>query len=231
MIKVLLWDVDGTLLNFRESEKYSIRKCFSLFGLGDCPDAMLTRYSAINKKYWESLERGEITKREVLHDRFVEFFEKENIVFREVDAFNNEYQMSLGDRVFFNDDSYELVRDLKPFVKQYAVTNGTLVAQERKLARSGFDRLLDGVFISEQLGVEKPNPSFFDAVREKIGSFRNEEVMIVGDSLTSDMRGGFNSGIVCCWYNPYGNENHSGLDPRYEIKNLQQLREILGVGC
>lgn len=189
MIKAILWDIDGTLLNFKEAEKYAIRKCFSIFNLGECTDEMISRYSIINDKYWKSLERGEITKQEVLHNRFEEFFRTENIVFDEIKMFNEKYQFHLGDIIFFNDDSFDLVKQLKGQIKQYAVTNGTYVAQERKLERSGLDKVFDDVFISEKIGVEKPNKAFFDAVWRKTGEFSKEEVMIVGDSLTSDIQG------------------------------------------
>lgn len=226
MIKVLLWDIDGTLLNFLEAEKYAIRKCFSIFNLGECTDDMLARYSKINDKYWKMLERGEITK-EVLHNRFEEFFKLEEIAFTEIETFNGEYQVRLGDEIFFNDDSYELMKKLKGHLLQYAVTNGTYVAQKRKLERSGLDKLFDGVFISEHIGIEKPNKAFFDVIWEKIGHYEKDEVMIIGDSLTSDMKGGENAGIISCWYNPYNVENKSDVKPDFEICDLRQIEEII----
>ena len=227
MIKVILWDIDGTLLNFKEAEKYAIRKCFSLFSLGECTDAMLARYSKINDTYWKMLERNEITKQEVLHNRFRDFFQTENISFTEVKSFNDAFQTHLGDHVFFNDNCYELLKKLKPSVKQYAVTNGTFTAQERKLKNSGLDQIFDDVFISEQIGIEKPNRGFFDHVWGKIGSYGKNEIMIVGDSLTSDMQGGINAGILCCWYNPGHSEKKLDLDLTFEIQNLWQIEEIL----
>lgn len=227
MIRVILWDIDGTILNFTEAEKQAIRSCFSAFGLGECPDEMLARYSAINTTYWKRLERGEISKAEVLRGRFEEFFRKEGIAFNEVDAFNERYQVSLGDTIVFNDDSYELIRRLKGRVRQYAVTNGTKKAQVKKLARSGLDQLFDGVFISEEVGAEKPSPAFFDRVWQEIGSYEKEEVLIVGDSLTSDMQGGVNAGIPCCWYNPEGISRPKDLPITYEIRDLQQIENII----
>ena len=112
-------------------------------------------------------------------------------------------------------------------IKQYAVTNGTLVAQQRKLKLSGLDLLLDGVFISDVIGIEKPNIGFFDAVWAEIGSYEKDEVVIVGDSLTSDIQGGNNAGILCCWYNPKGYENAEGLRIEYEVKDLREIRKLI----
>lgn len=227
MIKTLLWDVDGTLLDFGKAEKYGIRKCFELFGLGECTDEMLERYSAINRKYWEMLERGEITKQQVLTDRFVEFFGSENIDFTRVDEFNDEYQVRLGDKAFPCDNALETVNALKGKYKQYAVTNGTYIAQQRKLTQSGLIDVFDDVFISDKIGYEKPNIEFFNAVQSKIGKFSKNEVMIIGDSLSSDMQGGNNAEILCCWYNPHNAKNKNDIKIDYEIKDIADIIKIL----
>lgn len=231
MIKVVLWDIDGTLLDFGQAENYAIKRCFEIFEMGACTDEMVERYSAINTKYWERLERNEITKQEVLVGRFREFFETEGLAVEKAEPFNEEYQVRLGDKVFFNDDGKELVRELRERgILQYAVTNGTLTAQRRKLAASGLDRLLSSAFISDEIGVEKPNMGFFEHVfgaLSQAGDFKKDEIMIVGDSLTSDIQGGNNAGIVCCWYNPNGNENTKGLRIEYDIRKLGELRRVL----
>ena len=227
MIKVLLWDIDGTLLDFKKAEYAAIKKCFEIFELGVCSDEMILRYSAINRKYWEKLERGEITKQEVLVNRFVDFFRTVNIQTDCAEEFNKEYQKQLGETICFCDNSYELLQSLKGLVKQYAVTNGTKAAQDRKLQKSGLIDIFDGVFISEVVGIEKPGIGFFEHVWEKIGTYEKEEIMIVGDSLTSDMQGGNNAGIVCCWYNPNGVKNDTGLRIDFEIDNLQKIVRIL----
>ncbi len=227
MIKTLLWDVDGTLLDFGKSEAYGIRKCFEIFGLGECTDEMLKRYSAINHKYWQRLELGELTKQQVLTNRFVDFFKLEGIDFDRIDEFNNAYQVSLGDKAFFCDNALETVTALKGKYKQYAVTNGTRLAQERKLNQSGLINVFDGVFISDKIGFEKPSVQFFNAVQEKIGSFKNSEVMIIGDSLSSDMKGGNNANILCCWYNPHNNKNESDIRIDFEIENIAEVLDIL----
>lgn len=227
MIKVILWDIDGTLLDFKKAEYQAIKKCFEIFHLGECTDDMIARYSIINKKYWERLERKEITKPEVLVGRFEEFFATENIITDCAADFNKEYQLRLGDTICFCDDSYELVKGLKGRVKQYAVTNGTKVAQDKKLYKSGLIDIFDEVFISEEVGVEKPDVSFFEYVWGCIGQYKPEEVIIIGDSLTSDMQGGNNAGILCCWYNPNKLTNTYNLKIDYEIDDLQKILDII----
>ena len=225
-IKVILWDVDGTLLNFEAAERVAIRSCFAQFNLGECTDAMLEEYSAINRKYWERLERGEITKPEVLTGRFYEFFGNYGLDTSVVPAFNAQYQLSLGDTVCFHDNAPEVIRALSAKVKQYVVTNGTRIAQERKLKNSGLGEKMAGIFISELVGAEKPSVTFFDAVWAEIGRYNSDEVMIVGDSLTSDMRGGNNAGIICCWYNPGSKPVPQDLRIDYNITSLEQVLDI-----
>lgn len=227
MIKTILWDVDATLLNFELAEKAAMERCFSMFEMGECTQEMLSRYSKINRSYWQRLERGELTKPEVLVGRFEEFFGKEGIPVEKAAAFNEEYQVRLGDTVFFHDNAYELIKELQGKVKQAIVTNGTVVAQERKLEKSGLNKLITDIFISDQIGAEKPSPKFFEKVWEELGPYKKEEVMIVGDSLTSDMQGGNNAGIRCCWYNPKGLKNETSVHVDYEITNLWQVKDIL----
>lgn len=227
MIKVILWDIDATLLDFQAAEKAAIRFCFEKHGIGECSDEMLSRYTKINKHYWEMLERGEMSKPEILVNRFKEFFQSEGIETDCAKSFNSDYQVALGDTICFRDNGYELVKKLKDSYRQFAVTNGTFVAQEKKLRKSGIGELVEEAFISDLIGHEKPSMEFFAHVFEKIGEYDSEEVMIIGDSLTSDMQGGNNAGIVCCWYNPNHLENTKNVRIDYEIDDLWQLEEIL----
>lgn len=231
MIKVLLWDIDGTVLNFLEAEKAAIRKGFERLNMGVCTDEMLKRYSAINRRYWEALERGEMTKPEILVGRFREFFTSEGLDGSQAEVFNSHYQVDLGDTVCFCDRADELLPRLKKEYRQYAVTNGTAVAQHRKLKLSGLEEILDGWFISDELGVEKPAPEFFEKALTEIekvtGPLKPDEILIIGDSLTSDMKGGENAGIRTCWYNPEEKPNDKGVRTDYVIRNLNELPMLL----
>lgn len=227
MITTILWDVDGTLLNFLAAEKAAIRSLFEEYHLGVCSDEMLKRYSSINKNYWEMLERGEIEKKALLVGRFRDFFEKEGIDSSLAAEFNEKYQLRLGDTIVYCDDSLEIVKSLRGKVKQYVVSNGTVIAQTKKLRLSGLGELMDGVFLSEELGVEKPSVRFFDQVFAKIGPVDRSEVMIVGDSLTGDIRGGNNAGIVTCWYNPEGTAAKEAVRIDHEIRDLHEVYVLL----
>ena len=201
-IKAILWDVDGTLLDFHAAEKAAVKSLFSEFGFGECTDEMVSRYSAINDIFWQRLERNELSKPQVLVGRFEQFFKEVGIPSEAAYEFNERYQLRLGDTIVYRDDSLNIVKNLRGKVKQYAVSNGTVVAQNKKLKLSGLGELMDGIFLSEKIGIEKPNRGFFDAVFSQIEAYDLSEVMIIGDSLTSDIKGGNNAGIITCWYNP-----------------------------
>lgn len=228
MINTILWDVDGTLLDFKAAEYAAIKSLFKVFKLGECTDRMVARYSVINDSFWKRLERNEISKRQVLVGRFEQFFGEYGIDTELAPAFNEQYQQSLGDTIVYRDDSLQIVKDLRSRVKQYVVSNGTIAAQTKKLQRSGLGLLMDGAFLSEEIGFEKPNIGFFQEVFRQIGPSDLSSVLIVGDSLTSDMQGGINAGIRTCWYNPDGLPAPRDKKPDFVISNLHQVRDCLG---
>lgn len=227
MITTILWDVDGTLLNFEAAEKAAIRALFQEFGFGVCTDEMLKRYSQINKIYWERLEWKEVTRQEVLEGRFLDFFAEEGLDVSAAPEFNECYQTSLGDTIVFYDDSYEIVKSLRGKVKQYVVSNGTITAQTKKLRVSGLGELMDGIFLSEQLGVEKPDVHFFEQVFAQTGLTDKTQIMIVGDSLSSDILGGNNAGIITCWYNPEHKQSKNSVRIDYEITDLHEIYNLI----
>lgn len=162
MIKTILWDIDGTVLDFLTAERNSLRACFKRLNIGECTDKMISEYSAINQSYWERLERGELTKAQVLTQRFVEFLRKENIKGIDAEYLSKEYEAGLSDTIIFIDNSDKLIKNFNRKYNQYAVTNGALAVQQKKLKKSGLIDILDGAFISDEVGFEKPGRGFFD---------------------------------------------------------------------
>ena len=225
--KYLLWDIDGTIINFELAERAAIRSLFKRFKLGDCSDEMLMYYSQINKKYWQLMESGKIKKDKMLVERFIEFFSNKGINADIAAEFNKEYQIALCDTIVFNDDAIDIIKHQRKTCKIVIVTNGTEVVQEKKLERSGLNDIADNVFISELVGFEKPNIKFFEKVILEVGIKDLKEALIIGDSLTSDIQGGHNIGIDTCWYNPKNEENTTLLNPTYTIRNLHELENII----
>ena len=226
-ITKILWDVDGTLLDFDAPEKAAVQSLFHEYGFCECTDEMVKRYSQINRGYWERLERKELTKPEILVGRFKTFFEEVGIDTAYAQEFNDKYQERLGDTIVFRDNSYEIVKSLQGKISQFVVSNGTIAAQTKKLRASELGNLMDGIFLSEQVGFEKPDIKFFDIVLETIQAKDKTQVIIVGDSLTSDILGGTNAGIKTCWYNPKGLPVKGNVRIDYEIKDLHEIYRVL----
>lgn len=227
MYKYLLWDIDGTVLDFLASEAYAIRLLFKKYNIGECTDEMLKQYSGINSEYWRLLEKNERTKEEILVERFREFFRIIGADISIAEKFNEEYQVTLGDHIEFVDKAKEILLSQKGKYILVAVTNGTKLAQEKKLKTSGLDKIFDEIFISEDVGAEKPNKEYFDYVLKKLGVTEKKEVLLIGDRLTSDVKGGYIAGIDTVWFNPEHNENTLDIPVKYEIDDLGKLEEIV----
>ncbi|MGN1341595.1 MAG: YjjG family noncanonical pyrimidine nucleotidase [Oscillospiraceae bacterium] len=226
MYKAILWDVDGTLLDFNKSLSAGMKSCFRQCGLGECTDSMVERYHRINEGWWQRLERGETTREELFLKRFEDFFGEYGLSY-DTQEFDRLYKLSLREYVFFNDNSGELVKSLRGRVEQYAVSNTPSAELVAKLRRSGLDKLLDGVFIAEMLGEMKPSPLFYDKVFSAIPWVKRGEALMVGDSLTSDIRGANNAGIACCWYNTERKSAPPELRIDYTITNLNEIKNII----
>lgn len=223
--KAVLWDMDGTLLDFKPSERYAICECFRMFDIGECTDDIAMMYSEINQRRWSGFNRGSISYRETLEGRFAELFDALGVEGVDPSRFNMEYQRLLGSKVFFNRNAERTLQELKGKVIQCAVTNGARTAQELKIRSTIMADAFDHVFISECVGYSKPDRRFFDIVLETIG-LAKEECIIVGDSLSSDIRGGMDSGIATCWYNPDSLPVTDGETPDYIISDIADVPRI-----
>ena len=210
--QVLLFDVDGTLLDFDKAEKIGIERVLTHFGVPATEENM-QKYHHLNKSYWQKLERGELTREQVLSLRFEDFFSDFGIKVNgaEVDG--------LYRQTFLN--------GLKNRYELHIVTNGVAETQYKRLAVAGLDKLFKGIYVSEESGYQKPQQEYFDYCFEKMGRNDVENMLIIGDSLTSDIRGGNNVGIDTLWYNPHHQENTAGVHVDYEADTLEKIGEML----
>lgn len=224
--KFILWDIDDTLIDFKLSEKVALKRCFGDIGV-DLSDDDVAVYSGINHGYWLKLEKGEITKAEVLIERFRDFAKFKNLQNIDCEKINSAYQIQLGETAVLKPHGGKICKSLKGQVYQCAVTNGTKEAQDRKLKLTGLVDILDDIFISERIGIEKPKVEFFEHCFSKIPNFNKKEAIIIGDSLTSDMQGGNNAGIDCCWLKKPNQKNETSIKTTYEITSLAELENIL----
>ncbi len=222
----ILWDLDGTLLDFKLSERYALGVCLKTHGI-DMTEEMLSLYSGINERYWERLERGEVTKKELLTGRFESFFRQMGFGFIDPVEMQRQYERELGTMTYYRDNSYDVVKRLKEMgLRQYLVTNGVITTQRIKMKNSGFDKLIDKVFISDEIGYEKPQAEFFEKAFAQLPDFRRDKALLVGDSLTSDIKGANNAGVDACWYNPEG-KPLAGVHIEYMIQKTGEIFDIL----
>lgn len=223
---VILWDVDDTLLDFPYSQKTSLIKAAEKIGV-TVTEEMNARYAAINDGWWKRLEKGEVTKQQLLTGRFLEWFADCGIVCENVDAFRDNYERGLGQIYRYRDNSLQVCKALQGKCRQFAVTNGVTAPQLSKLKLAGFFDIMENIFISEQLGAPKPQRLFFDRVLETMPEVARNRILIVGDSLSSDMRGGNNAGIATCWYNPTDRMNTTEVETDFIIRNLKEVIAIV----
>ena len=226
MIKNVLIDLDDTIFDFRKAEAFAIRQTLSEFKV-EPTEETIKLYSRINQSQWERLERKEITRDEVRLGRFAMLFEAlgvENVLPEKVQAL---YERNLSSYHFFIDGAQELLEKLCGKYNLYLASNGTSVVQDRRIGESGIAKYFKGIFISEKIGHNKPAKEFFDYCFERIEGFLHSETIIVGDSLSSDIKGGRNAGILTCRVNPKSTPCSGNIIPDYEIKSLDELPGLL----
>ena len=224
-MKYLFFDLDDTLLDFHKAEAWALRQALRQSGI-EPTDAIASRYSEINQSQWELLEEKKITREQVLIRRFQLLF-GELGVHASCEDTQHCYENMLAKGHDFMPGAPELLELLKGRYQLYLVSNGTAMVQDCRLRDSGIEKYFQGIFISERIGVDKPQKEFFDRSFATIPDFDPSQAMIIGDSLTSDIRGGNNAGIQTCWYNPKHKPRRADIHVDYEISDLLELPKLL----
>lgn len=225
MIEFLLLDLDDTILDFLKSEEYGIRKTLQDVGI-EPTDAVCARYSQINKAFWKRLELGQVTREQLMVGRFQQLFEELGVI-ADAAGCSAAYMDNMSSVHFFLPGAEEAVKRLHQKFRLFIVSNGTTSAQQRRLASANLYPYFEKVFISQVVGANKPDKVFFDRCFGQIPGFDPQKAMIVGDSLSSDIKGGIQAGIRTCWVNPSHKTAPEGLKPDYEIEALSQLEALL----
>ena len=224
MIEFLLLDLDDTILDFHKAERIALSKTFRDFGL-EPREEVLELYHKINKWHWEQLELGVMTRDQVLVGRFDRLFQELGM---EVDAAAcmKQYEHNLSIGHYFLPGAEEAVKKLHEKYRLFLVSNGTATVQHGRLTSAGLYPYFEQVFISQNIGYNKPDKAYFDRCFERIPGFAPEKALMVGDSLTSDIKGGINAGLKTVWVNP-AHKPCGDIRSDYEIEGLSQLEALL----
>ena len=226
MIKYLFLDLDNTILDFSKAESIAIRKTMREYGL-EPTDELAARYSAINDWHWKALERGELTKPQVVTQRFAVFFGEQGIAV-DAEKVAKTYETFLSQGHWFLPGAEETVKE-KLFGKYrlFLASNGTPVVQHGRMTSADLYPYFEQSFISEEIGYNKPAREYFEIAFSRIPGFKREECIMVGDSLTGDIQGGKNAGLRTVWINPGHKTAPDRLKPDYEIEYLADLPALL----
>ena len=225
MIRTVFLDLDETLLDFRRGERTALAAALTQLGIPPAPET-LERYSTINAQQWQLLERGLLTREEVLVRRFDLLFAELGVTRSSSEA-RYLYESFLRQQHDFLPGGRELLEALAPRYDLYIASNGTAAVQDQRIADAGIAPYCKDIFISQRLGAVKPQKAFFDACFARIPGFRREAAIIIGDSLTSDIQGGLNAGLHTCWFNPHGRTAPPDVQPEYQVQALEELPELL----
>ena len=225
MIEFLFLDLDDTILDFHKAERIAISRTFREYGIEPTED-VLQRYHVINRLHWQKLERGELTRDQVLIQRFEALFSERGIVCDGA-AVAKSYEQYLSIGHYFLPGAEDAVKRLSKKYRLFLASNGTASVQAGRMTSAKLYPYFEKVFVSQEVGFNKPAKAYFDACFSQITGFDPSRAMMVGDSLTSDIQGGNNAGILTCWVNGRGEAPDPNIPADYEIKALSELEALL----
>jgi len=223
----LLFDADGTLFDYDKAETAALQQTFQALDAPYQPD-YLPVYRRVNSQLWRAFERGEIAQNQLKLRRFELLAEAIDLPLDPV-QFSAVYLAQLGQNAQLIDGTEAMLQTLSGEINMVLITNGLHAVQRSRFALSPLPAYFADIVISEEVGVAKPDPRIFDIVFEVMGNPTRERVLIIGDSLSSDMAGGANYGIDTCWFNPNGRERDGQAGITHEIRRLADLPPMLGI--
>lgn len=221
-----LWfDADGTLFDFNRAEGLALQKSFELVSV-PFKDDYLFIYQGINQQLWQALERHEISPADLRVRRFELLLETLQLA-ASPDHMSAVFVEQLGLCADLVDGAYEVLTALQGKYHIAILTNGLQAVQRSRLARSTIQDYVEHLIISEEVGAAKPKAAFFDVASARCGQPPKSEVLMIGDSLSSDIQGAADYGVDTCWFNPSGGVRPADLPITYEISHLRQILDII----
>lgn len=226
--QVVLFDADDTLFDFSQAEAYALNNTCSQFGLESNPN-LADSYRQLNQQLWDEFEKGLIDQATLRVERFNRLFKEQDVAFN-ANEFSQSFVKHLSEAAFIINGAVELCNKLlEKGIRIAIITNGIKEVQHGRISRSELANMFEHIIISEDAKSQKPHPEIFDYAFQKLNLTDKNGVLIVGDSLSSDIRGGMNYNIDTCWYNPKSLVNATDIKPTYEIAKLDELLHILGI--
>ena len=224
--EVIIFDADETLFDFKKSEGHAFKDTMGEFKIEYDENHHLKVYKDINTTIWKELEEGLITQKDLNIERFKRLSERLSVKFNE-EEFAKSYMKHLAIASFLYDDSVAIVEELHKKYRLMIITNGLKDVQDNRIKKSIISKYFEHIVISEEVQVSKPDSRIFQLALNNIKYTDKSKVLMVGDSLTSDIQGGINFGIDTCWFNPNKIVNKTKIEPTYEISNFSELKSIL----
>ncbi len=221
----LLFDLDNTLLNFNVSEHYALAQALQTVDV-IFNESHLKIYEKINRQCWEDFETGELPQAEINNLRFSRFLTALNLPNEDATQLGDYYLEQLSEKAVFMEGGQALLEEQHEKYQLGIITNGLKQVQRSKLIKSGLVDYFEIIVVSDEIGISKPQPAIFEHAFEKMNFPAKEKVLMIGDSLHSDIQGGINYGVDTCWYNFKDNENNSPIKPTYEINHLAALKTL-----
>ena len=223
--KIVLLDLDNTLIDFNECARHSIMNIFEELGF-NYTEKVFETFICENVKIWKKLEKGEITKSELRANRWNIILGKLGIDY-DGTIIEEKFENGVAQGAYAVDGAYELLDYLYPKYELYIVSNGFRFVQESRLKIGDFRKYFKDIFLSEDVGIQKPAKEFFDYCFKNLGNPEKDDTILIGDSLSADIIGGLNYKIDCIWFNKNGDDLPKEIKPTFIVDKLKEIENIL----
>lgn len=223
----VLLDVDNTLLDFDTAERQAVTDMLAEYELPHDMQAYEV-YHKVNQELWAALAKGKLNKAKLFQIRFQRFLQAMGLPDNgKSHAMNDRYEELLATHSDLIPGALNALEELGEVATLATVSNGALAVQQARIRDSGVERYMDGIYISEKIGSSKPSAKLFEHVLKDLGITNRSRVLMVGDDLLADIKGGQNAGLDTCWVNFKNEENTTEVRPKYEIHSYEELYKIV----